>query len=392
MFDRILDGFQQANPRFTVERQYTTTGLQQVAARIYGEAAADAQRVNNDTIFTLLSTGALRGMDDYYKRDIKRADYYAIVFTSRVGPGDEIGASVVGAAPSVVFYNTEHLRQVGVTAATDWGKTWTIEQFEAALQKLVQFHRQGGATDRWAYHDEPKSMQYHLWNNGFRPYNADETRATFLTPPAVDLLTIYQDWYCRKGYGMPIPLPPGDDPTRAFREGRLSLYLAGMDLAASFPKDLPWDVAPVFKGKTAATTENAERCWAIPNHSKVHDDAWLLLKWLHGKPAQEEFAKIDWAVPVLKSVAEGPVFNDAARAPKHRNVLHQAVANDVPSMNNPMADEYQAWFTRTTSDLRSCAVTPQDFLRERERLANDKIAETKWNRQTNWRKGWRTSK
>lgn len=45
------------------------------------------QRVNNDDIFVLLTTGALKGLDDYVKKDLKRADYYDIVFKSRVGPG-----------------------------------------------------------------------------------------------------------------------------------------------------------------------------------------------------------------------------------------------------------------------------------------------------------------
>lgn len=392
MFDRILDGFQGAHPRFTVERDYKPLSWEQIQAQIYGEAAADVQRLNNDDIFVLLTTGAIKGLDEYYKRDVKRSDYYDIAFTSRVGPGDEIGAAVVGAAPSVIYYNTEHFRQINVTAPTDWGKTWTLDQFEDALQKLAQFHQRSGATDRWAYHDESKAVQYLMWNNGFRPYTADETKATFLTPQAVEILTIYQDWYTRRGFAMPVPAPPGDTPARAFNEGRLSVFLTGMGHAATVPKDLPWDIAPLFKGKKEATTENAERCWGIPAFTKRADDGWELLKWLHGQPAQEELARIDWAVPVLKSVAEGPVFNDASRPPQHRLVFAQGVANDVPTLNNPMAGEYQVWFSRTTADLRSGSKTPQDFLHERERLANDKIAESKWNKQTSWKKGWRMSK
>jgi ABC-type glycerol-3-phosphate transport system substrate-binding protein len=256
------------------------------------------------------------------------------------------------------------------------------------MQKLMQLHRASGGGNRYAFHDESKAIQYLLWNNGYRPYNADETKATFLTPPAVEFSTMYQDWYTKKGYAFPVPSPEGDNPTRAFNEGRLSTYLNGMGFTTSIAKDVPWDIAPVFKMK-AATTENAERCWCIPTHSKVADDAWELLRWLWAKPAQEEMAKVDWAVPVLKPVAEGPVFNDPNRIPRHRNIFHQGVANDVPTLNNPMAGEYQAWFSRTTNELRSGAKTPQDFLRERERLANELIQQTKWDRKTNWKKGWK---
>ncbi|HEX2035794.1 MAG TPA: extracellular solute-binding protein [Chloroflexota bacterium] len=391
MFDRMLDAFQQAQPRFKVEREYSAASWEQIQARIFGEAAADVQRVNNDDVFVLLTTGALKGLDDYVKRDLKRGDYYDIVFKSRVGPGDELGAAVVGAAPSVIFYNTEHFRQANVTPPADWSKGWTLAEFDAALQKLLQLHRAGGASNRWAYYDEDKAVQYHLWNAGFRPYNADETKATFLTPPAVEFLTTYQDWYTRKGYALPVPAPEGDGATRAFNEGRLSMHLTGMGFTSSISKDLSWDIAPVFKLKEA-TTENAERCWCIPLHSRQHEEAWELVRWLFGRQAQEEMARVDWAVPVLKSVAEGPVFNDATRTPAHRGVFHQGVANDVPTLNNPMAGQYQVWFSRTTAELRSGQKTPQEFLRERERLADDLIRQTAWDRKTGWRKGWRMQK
>ena len=390
MLDRILDAFEQSQPRIKVEKRYDASlTWEKVHALIFAEEAADVQRTNDDDIFYLLSGNGIRSLEAYVKRDLKMGDYYESAWKSRVGPGDEIGAATVGSSPLVVFYNAEHFRQINVAPPTDWKTTWSFDQFVDALRRLTELHRRRGATDRWAYFDDSWFIQPLMWNNGYRPYNADETKATFLTPPAVEILTHYQDWFCKAGYGFPVPAPPGESASRAFREGRLSMFISQTSFAAPLPPDLDWDVAPIFKGKKEATTENSERCWTIPRHSKNPDEAWELAKWFHLKPAQEEFAKIDYAVPMLKSVAEGPVFNDPNRKPRHRNVWYQGVANDVPTLNNPMGDFYQVWFSRTTDDLRSCKQAPQEFLREREQLANEKIKETNWNKKTNYVKGWK---
>jgi multiple sugar transport system substrate-binding protein len=390
MFDRILDAFEQAQSRVKVDRRYDTSlTWEKVHALILAEEAADVQRTNDDDIFALTAGNGIRSLEAYVKRDLKLGDYYDSAWKSRVGPGDEIAAATVGSSPLVVFYNAEHFRQINVAPPTDWKSTWSFDQFVDALRRLTDLHKRRGAADRWAYADESWFIQPLLWNNGFRPYTADETKATFLTPPAVEIAGLYQDWFCKAGYAQPIPAPAGDNPGRAFREGRLSIWLGQTSFAATLPADLDWDVAPVFKGKLEATTENSERCWAIPRHSKQPEAAWELAKWLHQKTAQEEFARIDYAVPMLKSVAEGPAFNDPARKPRHRNVWYQGVANDVPTLNNPMGDFYQVWFSRSTDDLRSCKQSPQEFLREREGLANQKIQETGWNKKTNYVKGWK---
>ncbi len=390
MFDRILDAFEQSQPRIKVERRYDTSlTWEKVHALILAEEAADVQRTNDDDIFALMASGGIRSLEPYVKRDLKMGDYYESAWKSRVGPGDEIGAATVGSSPQVVFYNVEHFRQINVTPPTDWKATWSFDQFVDAMRRLTDLHRRQGVTDRWAYYDESWFIQPLMWNNGYRPYTEDETKATFLTPQAVEIVGLYKDWFCKHGFTFPVPTPPGESAGRAFREGRLSMFISQTSFAATLPRDPEWDVAPIFKGKKDATTENSERCWTIPRHSKQPEEAWELAKWFHQKTAQEEFAKIDYAVPMLKSVAEGPVFNDPGRPPKHRNVWFQGVANDVPTLNNPMGDFYQVWFSRTSDDLRSCKQSPQEFLREREALANQKIKETGWNKKTNYVKGWK---
>jgi len=57
--------------------------------------------------------------------------------------------------------------------------------------------------------------------------------------------------------------------------------------------------------------------------------------------------------------------------------------------DNPAGDDFTKWFSRTTNELRDCTKTPEAFLRERVDRLNEKLRDTKWNKCTNWKKGWR---
>ena len=64
MFDRILDAFEQSQPRIKVERRYDTSlTWEKVHALILAEEAADVQRTNDDDIFALMASGGIRSLE-----------------------------------------------------------------------------------------------------------------------------------------------------------------------------------------------------------------------------------------------------------------------------------------------------------------------------------------
>jgi spermidine/putrescine-binding protein len=146
---------------------------------------------------------------------------------------------------------------------------------------------------------------------------------------------------------------------------------------------------PIFKGKIKNLTENSERCFTIPASEPQKDEAWQLGKYLWGEEVQTIFAKTDYAVPMLKKVAESPMFTDPNRVPKNRKIYGQGVANDVYTNNNPVGDDYQKWFSRTVNELTTGQKDPKTFLKERVDRLNEGLKNTGWNRKTGWVKGWK---
>lgn len=93
MFDKILDRFQEANSGYEVDRRYDPTQTwPKVINQLRSGTASDVQRLNDDSVFMMVSVDAVKVIDEWFDRDLVRADYYDIAFTERVGPGGTLAS------------------------------------------------------------------------------------------------------------------------------------------------------------------------------------------------------------------------------------------------------------------------------------------------------------
>jgi multiple sugar transport system substrate-binding protein len=386
MFEEILKGFEEKNNRIKVERKFDPSlTWEKVHVMLGAGTAASVQRTNDDDIFLLLAQRVITSLDDYVKNDLKRDDYYPSTWESRVGAGGELGSITNGSSPLLIFYNVDHFKEVGLTPATDWKNAWTFEQFNEALQKLVKKDSSGKVT-RYAYSEDTWFVQPLMVNNGAEPYNEDESECTLMkTPAAEEILAWHQSLWTKDQVAMPY----SENGTQLFNSGLVSMAIRQTSFGLAVKKDLNYDVMPIFKGKIKNLTENSERCFTIPANEKSKDEAWALGKYLWGEEVQTVFAKNDFAVPMLKKVAEGPALNDPNRAPKNRKIFAEGVANDVYTNNNPVGDDYQKWFSRTVNELTTGQKDAKSFLKERVDRLNDGLKNTGWNKKSGWVKGWK---
>jgi hypothetical protein len=183
-------------------------------------------------------------------------------------------------------------------------------------------------------------------------------------------------------------MPYSENHTQLFNSGLISMNIRQTSFALAIKKDLEFDVMPMFKGKLKNLTENSERCFTIPASEKAKDEAWQLGHYLWGEDVQKVFLKTDFAVPMLKKVAESPEASDPSKMPKNRKIYPQGVAADVYTHNNPVGDDYQKWFSRTVNELTTGQKDPKAFLQERVDRLNEGLKNTGWNRKSGWVKGW----
>jgi len=164
MFETIIAAFEKATPAVKVERKFDPSlTWEKVHTMLGAGTAASVMRSNDDDIFLLLAQGSITGLDDFIAKDLKREDYYPYVFTKRIGPGGEVGAATIGTSPWVLFYNTKHFEEAGLTPATDWDKAWDFKTMDAALDKLAKKDASGKIT-RYAFYYMDATPQFHMGN------------------------------------------------------------------------------------------------------------------------------------------------------------------------------------------------------------------------------------
>lgn len=385
MFEDILKGFEEKNPSIKVERKFDPSlTWEKIHVMLGAGTASSVQRANDDDIFLLRAQKVITGLDDYIKADLKRDDYYPSTWESRVAAGGEIAAITNGSSPLLIFYNKAHFKEAGLTPATDWDKAWTFDQFNDALAKLGK--KSGGKVERYAIGNATWFIQPLLDNNGAERYNADETESTLMkTPAALEITTWYQEIWTKHEYGLPLEENAG----QFFNSGLLSMHIEQTSFARTIKQGVDYDVMPIFLGKKKNLTENSERCFVIPEAEKNRDQAWALGKYMWGEEVAKIYAKADYAVPMLKKVAESDEFTKASdRLPQNRKIYGPGVANDVLTHNNPVGDDFQKWFSRTVNELTTGQKDAKTFLQERVDRLNEALKATGWNRSRDWVKGW----
>lgn len=383
MFDNIFDSLEKRNPKIKVNRKYDTTlSWPKVIDELASGTASDVMRTNDDDVYLLTTAGTLTTLDDFYK-DLNRDDYYPIAWTTRTGPGGEISRALVGTTPIVMFYNTDIFQKAGVKAPTDWDKdNWTMDDFESAMSKVSK--KTGDRVDVYAWDSPSYWWQVGLWNDGVPWYSEDQTKAEVDTPTARADMEKYQKW-TKNGWAVPPGVSDTAQSTQLFNSGLLAMRFTDSSFESQIKKSVNWDVGPVFKGSTHAGAFHNDRVFGMPSFSKVKDSAWEVLKWLltmtdDGKDGgQYYFAAQRWGVPVLRKAAEGPVFNDTSRPPKHLPIYFQGISNGWPIPDNTMGEAFQVVW-RTSGDMQNGKVSADQFLKDSEALLNKAIQQTGWSK------------
>lgn len=383
MFDRIWDGFEKRKPNIKVDRKYDPAlTWPKVINQLRSGTASDVIRTNDDDIFLLLSANVVTSLDDYVRRDLKRDEYYPVVWQSRTGPGGEIGSALVGTAPMVMFYNVDLFQKAGVKPPTDWEKdNWTMDDFESALAKVSK--KSGGRVEVFGWESPSYWWQVGLWNEGLDWYNEDETKATANTPEARKALERYQRWH-KEGWAV----PPGENGLQLFNSGLLAMVFNDASYEVRIKPEINWDVAPIFRGAKRDGAFHNDRNFTIPASSKNRDEAWELVKWLFSMDGEDggqaEFAKLHWGVPVLKKAAEGPLFANAKSKGKRSQIHFQAVNKSWPIPDNPMGEAFQVVWRRS-DPMFIGQETPEKFLTDAEELLNRTIKQVGWSKKNNQR-------
>ena len=194
----------------------------------------------------------------------------------------------------------------------------------------------GFSTDLW----DMETWSEAIWRYGGEMISTDHTKTLIGEPKAREAWQLFDDmtW---KDKSMP-------DSTTAQQYG-FDLFQAG--IAAMTPighwavpgyatTEFKWDVAPMPTSPAGQATSVNSAGFVAAKNSKHPDEAWEFIEYCLSPAGQTRLAELGLAIPVLKSVAESPVFLEQKMADINQQVFLDSL--DFSHMK-PVFQGYEEW-------------------------------------------------
>ena len=341
--------------------------------------AADIQRIDDDRVYDLATSGKIIQLDKMMLDPKIGFDLskYSDTFPTKVAVEGYQFSITPAMSANVLYYNKKLFDQAGIEAPKSWAEAWSWDEFDSAVKKLTK--KDGNRTDVYGIQFAVNTIQATAYGAGDTALNENQTECGYAKPETEEAID-RQVAYIREGYA-----PTGDvEFLPLFNGGKLAMTWQGMDLGANISKDIDWDVMPWPKTPLFAMTKNYARTWVIPKSAKDPEAAFLALKALCGKAASEVMAKAQFAVPALTEVAKGPAFTDHPnpRTPAWAETLGDVHGHavDIPFPRGPIGTALADSFVEGTNanGLMSGKLSTADYIKRGRAAVNAEIKKRNW--------------
>jgi multiple sugar transport system substrate-binding protein len=181
-----------------------------------------------------------------------------------------------------------------------------------------------------------------IWEYGGEIISPDYTKTLLGEGKAVDAWNFIADMALTD---KSIPDPDqssqfGGDP---FAAGVAAMTTIGHWVVPQYSQlGFKWDVAPMPSGPEGRVTSINSAGFVVAKDSKNPDAAWEFVKYATGQSGQTRLAELGFAIPVLQSVAESPIYLEQKSAPIDHKVFLDALEY---ARVKPTFRGYEEWST-----------------------------------------------
>ncbi|MCG8408552.1 MAG: extracellular solute-binding protein [Phycisphaerales bacterium] len=247
--------------------------------------------------------------------------------TRRIGNGTLIGLpkdfTTVG-----FYYNKDLFRRAGVPEPSPKG--WTWDEFITAARAIGRLPNCYGAD----FATWEAMVRLYLWNHGHDFATSGWEEFKFRDAELRAVMKKLRSWFhdeARTLVSAKTQLETGQEPFLAGNVGMAGPFGRWKVPTYRLIKDFDWDFAPLphaegYPPRNGVFTVG----WAIARDSHKKEEAWRFIKHLNSKHSQSLMCEAGLAIPVLKSVAEGPTFSDSTRKPRNYRVFLDAAEHAQP--------------------------------------------------------------
>jgi multiple sugar transport system substrate-binding protein len=251
----------------------------------------------------------------------------------------------------VLYYNKDMFDAAGVGYPT---ADWTYDDFRKAAKQLTKDANGDGAIDQWGFWAEVVDPEPYwgpvVWSYGGDIVDLDHGKTLIGSDKAMQAWHFIADMWL-KDKSMPTTEQLQQYGTDGFQAGIAAMGVSGHwsvpDYAGSKFK---WAVAPLPKGPAGRITSVNSAGFVIAKASKHPKESWEFVKFAFGPVGQAELAKIGLAVPIRKSIAEGPAYLDQTSAPIDHKLFIDALQY---AHLKPVFRGYEEWSAAVGDALNS---------------------------------------
>jgi multiple sugar transport system substrate-binding protein len=238
----------------------------------------------------------------------------------------------------VLFYNKDMFDAAGVAYPT---ADWTWDDLRDAAKKLTKEvdgkMQYGFYFDQW---DMEPGWSEALWAYGGDIISADHTQTLVGTPESRQAWQMLSDMvFVDKS--VPDANTVGQYGFDLFQAGVAAMTPIGHWAVPGYNTGgFKYDVAPMPKGPAGPATSVNSAGFVVAKDSKHPDEAFAFIQYVLSASGQTKLAELGFACPVLKSVAESPVFLQ-----QKSSTLNQQVFLDSLTFSHmkPVFKGYDEW-------------------------------------------------
>ena len=147
-----------------------------------------------------------------------------------------------------------------------------------------------------------------IWSYGGDVISPDFTKTLIGEPKAREAWKVFHDMmFVDKS--MPDTIAAGEFGDDLFQAGIVAMWPMGHWAVPGYATvEFNWDVAPMPTGPAGQATSVNSAGFVVAKDTKYPQETWEFVKFALSQTGQTRLTELGFAIPVLKSVAESPVF------------------------------------------------------------------------------------
>jgi multiple sugar transport system substrate-binding protein len=249
----------------------------------------------------------------------------------------------------VLFYNKDMFDEAGLAYPTD---KWTLNDLREAAKKLTKDTDGDGKIDQWGLDadlwDMERTWSGLIWGYGGEILSPDQSKTLLGEGKAREAWHLLADMVL-VDKSVPDPLTAEQFGSDTFAAGVSAMTTIGHWAVPTYMETkFKWDVAPFPAGPAGRATSVNSAGFVIAKTSKQPEAAWEFVKFAVGTSGQTRLTELGFAIPILKSIAESPVYLEQKSAPINQKVFLDATSY---ARTKPAFKGYDEWAAAVGDNL-----------------------------------------